>query len=188
MKMKIIKKLFLGVFICFIICSFSFSKDFDGVFGMYRLELHENAGTFTLSMLDSDSEKFVPVFNPLDNSSGTLLYLKSGSKVYPLSKLGGVPIIHNMTENSATITYNIKGVAEVNFIFSFVYSATGFFTENSDLVIIDVLVKNLSKTVEGVKVLDKDGKEVKFLILAIITCLLTTVFAAFTMVAVYGII
>ena len=145
MKMKIIKKLFLGVFICFIICSFSFSKDFDGVFGMYRLELHENAGTFTLSMLDSDSEKFIPVFNPLDNSSGTLLYLKSGSKVYPLSKLGGVPIIHNMTENSATITYNIKGVAEVNFIFSFVYSATGFFTENSDLVIIDVLVKNLSK-------------------------------------------
>lgn len=32
------------------------------------------------------------------------------------------------------------------------------------------------------------SKEVKFLILAIITCLLTTVFAALTMVAVYGII
>ena len=145
MKMKIIKKLILGVFICFVICSFSFAKDFDGVFGMFRLELHEKAGTFTLSMLDSNGEKFIPVFNPLDNSSGTLLYLKVGSKVYPLSKLGGVPVIHNMTANSATITYNIKNIAEVNFIFSFVYSDTGTFAENSDLVVVDVLVKNLSK-------------------------------------------
>ena len=56
MKMKIIKKLILGVFICFVICSFSFAKDFDGVFGMFRLELHEKAGTFTLSMLDSNGE------------------------------------------------------------------------------------------------------------------------------------
>lgn len=145
MKMKIIKKIFLCVLVSFLACSFSFTKDFDGVFGMFRLELHEKSGTFTLSMLDSEGERFRPVLNPLDNSSGTLLFLKAGSKVYPLSKLGGVPIIQNMSENSATITYSIKNVAEVNFIFSFVDSKTGTFTENSDLVVIDVLVKNLSK-------------------------------------------
>ena len=145
MKMKIIKKLFLGVFICCVICSFSFSKDFDGVFGIYRMELHEKSGTFTLSMLDSEGERFKPIFNPWDNSSGTLLYLKCGSRVYPLSKLGGVPVIQNMSETSATITYNIKNVAEVNFIFSFCSSETGMFSETADLVVVDVLVKNISK-------------------------------------------
>ena len=82
-------------------------------------------------MLDSEGERFRPVLNPLDNSSGTLLFLKAGSKVYPLSKLGGVPIIQNMSENSATITYSIKNVAEVNFIFSFVAFSISSFVHKS---------------------------------------------------------
>ena len=45
----------------------------------------------------------------------------------------------------AEITYNIKNVAEVNYIFSFVSSETGMFTEDSDLVVVDILVKNISK-------------------------------------------
>lgn len=143
--MKINKKIILCIFVSIFILSFVSTKDFDGVFGMYRLELHEKSGTFTLSMLDSKGDKFTPVLNPLDNSSGTLFYLKAGSKVYPLSKLGGVPIVHEMNENRAVITYNIKNVAEVSLSFSFVSSETGTFTEYSDLVIVDVLVKNISK-------------------------------------------
>lgn len=142
--MKLIKKIPL-FFLVISICSFAMAKDLDGVFGMFRVELHDKAGTFTLSVLDSNSDKFKPILNPLDNSSGTLLYLKAGSKVYPLSKLGGVPVIQNMTESSATITYNIKNIAEVNLIFSFVSSETGTFTETADLVVVDVLVKNISK-------------------------------------------
>ncbi|MBQ1982993.1 MAG: hypothetical protein II232_00005, partial [Spirochaetaceae bacterium] len=60
-------------------------------------------------------------------------------------KLGCVPVIQNMTSNNAVITYNIKNVAEVNYIFSFVSSETGMFTEDSDLVVVDILVKNISK-------------------------------------------
>lgn len=143
--MKLIKKYFFISLVILFVSSFAFAKDFDGIFGIYRMELHEKSGTFTLSILDEEGEKYVPVFNSLDNSSGTLFYLKSGSKVYPLSKLGGVPVIQNMNENSATITYNIKNEAEINLIFSFCSSETGTFTENSDLVIVDVLVKNISK-------------------------------------------
>lgn len=143
--MKLIKKYFFILLVILFVSSFAFAKDFDGVFGIYRMELHEKSGTFTLSMLDNEGEKYIPVFNSLDNSSGTLFYLKSGSKVYPLSKLGGVPVIQNMNDNTATITYNIKNEAEVNLIFSFCSSESGTFTEYSDLVVVDVLVKNISK-------------------------------------------
>ena len=143
--MKLIKKSIFVTLLFFCLVSFVTAKDYDGVFGIYRMELHEKSGTFTLSMLNEEGDKFIPVFNPLDNSSGTLLYLKAGSRVYPLSKLGGVPVIQNMTSNNAIITYNIKNVAEVNFIFSFVSSETGMFTEDADLVVVDVLVKNISK-------------------------------------------
>ena len=143
--MKLIKKYFFILLVILFVSSFAFAKDFDGVFGIYRMELHEKSGTFILSMLDNEGEKYIPVFNSLDNSSGTLFYLKSGSKVYPLSKLGGVPVIQNMNDNTATITYNIKNEAEVNLIFSFCSSESGTFTEYSDLVVVDVLVKNISK-------------------------------------------
>ncbi len=143
--MKTIKKYFFVLICVFFVSSFAVAKDFDGVFGIFRMELHEKSGTFTLSILDDEGEKYVPVLNPLDNSSGTLLYLKTGSKIYPLSKLAGVPVVQNMTQNTATITYNIKNVAEVNLIFSFCSSQTGTFTEDADLVVVDVLVKNIGK-------------------------------------------
>ena len=143
--MKLIKKYFFVLLIIFSVSSFAVAKDLDGIFGNYRIELHEKSGTFTLSMLNEEGEKFIPVFNPLDNSSGSLLYLKTGSRVYPLSKLGGVPVSQSMTESTATITYNIKNVAEVSLVFSFCSSDTGTFIETSDLVIVDVLVKNISK-------------------------------------------
>ena len=143
--MKLIKKSIFVTLLFFCLVSFGIAKDYEGVFGIYRMELHEKSGTFTLSMLNETGNKYIPIFNPLDNSSGTLLYLKAGSRVYPLSKLGGVPVIQNMTSNNAVITYNIKNVAEVNYIFSFVSSETGMFTEDSDLVVVDILVKNISK-------------------------------------------
>ncbi len=143
--MKIIKKITLCLFITLFICSFACARDYDGVFGIYRLELHEKSGTFTLSMLNSSGDNFKPIFNPLDNSSGTIFYLKVGSKIYPLSKLGGVPVVQSMNENRASITYNIKNVAEVSLNFSFVSSKTGNSSEDSDLAVVDVLVKNISK-------------------------------------------
>lgn len=143
--MKLIKKSIFIILLFFCLVSFVTAKDYDGVFGIYRMELHGKSGTFTLSMLNEIGNKFIPVLNPMDNSSGTLLYLKSGSRVYPLSKLGGAPVVQNMTSNNATITYNIKNVADVNLNFSFVSSETGMFTEDSDLVIVDVLVKNTTR-------------------------------------------
>lgn len=143
--MKLIKKSIFVTLLFFCLVSFVVAKDYDGVFGIYRMELHEKSGTFTLSMLNEVGNKFIPVFNPMDNSSGTLLYLKSGSRVYPLSKLGGVPVVQSMTSSNATISYNIKNVAEVNFVFSFVSSETGMFSEDADLVIVDVLVKNITR-------------------------------------------
>lgn len=143
--MKLIKKSIFITLLFFCLVSFVVAKDYDGVFGIYRMELHEKSGTFTLSMLNEVGNKFIPVFNPMDNSSGTLLYLKSGSRVYPLSKLGGVPVVQNMTSNSATITYNIKNVADVDLNFSFVSSETGMFSEDADLVVVDVLVKNITR-------------------------------------------
>lgn len=138
------KKL-ISFFVTIFILVSVFASDKDGVFGIYRLVLHEKSGTFSLYQIDPSNEKYVAVLNPLDNSSGTILYLKSGSKIYPLSKQAGVAVTQEMTETNASITYTVKNVASVVLNFTFCSSQTGIFEETSDIAIVDIIVNNIGK-------------------------------------------
>ena len=123
--------------------------EIEGVFGIYRVVLHDNAGTFSLYMENAKNNKYVPILNPLDSSSGTRFYLKSGSLVYVLSKSAGVPVSQYLTETGFRVEYTVKNIAIVNFDFSFCSSETGELNEFADIIIVDAFVTNISKKTDS---------------------------------------
>ncbi|MCR5699582.1 MAG: hypothetical protein K6G52_08065 [Treponemataceae bacterium] len=126
----------------------AFAKDFDAVYGIYQIKINDNAGSFCLFVEDPRSEKFVPVLNPLGNFSRNKFYLKAGNRVYPLSKIDGVPFTYEIFQTYATMTYSVKGVADVKFIFTFVNSRTGQ-PENADMAIVDALITNKGRVTKN---------------------------------------
>ncbi|MDY6030943.1 MAG: hypothetical protein SPI86_04160 [Treponemataceae bacterium] len=125
-----------------------FAKDFDAVYGIYQIKINDNAGSFCLFVEDPRSEKFVPVLNPLGNFSRNKFYLKAGNRFYPLSKIDGVPFTYEINQTCTTMTYSVKGVADVKFIFTFVNSRTGQ-AENADMAIVDALITNKGRVTKN---------------------------------------
>lgn len=138
------KRIFFA-FLCVFFIGLLSAAEIEGVFGIYRVVLHDKAGTFSLYMENSKNSKYVPVLNPLDSSSGTRLYLKAGSFVYVLSKGAGVPVSQYLTDNGFHIEYTVKNIALVTLDFSFCSSQTGELDEFADVITVDAFVKNITK-------------------------------------------
>lgn len=145
------KKKFLVVSFMLFLATSVFSKDFDAIYGNFKIVLNDSAGTYCLYVNDPRSEKFVPVLNQLNNSSKNKFYLKVGNTVYPLSKQDGVSSSHEFTQSGATLTYSVKNIADVKVFFTFVNSLTGK-VEDADIVIVDILVTNISRVSKNVSV------------------------------------
>ena len=145
------KKRILTIFLILTLVSFVFAKEYDAIYGNFRINMNDTAGTYCLYVMDPISENFVPVLNPLNNSSKNKLYLKSGNRVYPLSKQDGVSATHEFYQTGASISYVVKNVAVVKVMFNFVNSKTGNL-EDADLAIVDILVQNNAKVSKNVAV------------------------------------
>ncbi len=134
----------IAILLCLFITSLLCAVEVEGVFGIYRVVLHDKSGTFSIYMENSKTSKYVPILNSLDSSSGTRLYLKAGSFVHVLSKNAGIPVSQYLTDTGFHIEYTIKNLALVTLNFTFVSSEDGVLGEFADVIIADIYVTNTS--------------------------------------------
>ncbi len=137
-------KRLLFTLLCLFTAFFLSAVEIEGVFGIYRVVLHDKSGTYSIYMENTKTSKYVPVLNSLDSSSGTRLYLKAGSFVHVLSKSAGVPVSQYLTDNGFRVEYTLKNLALVTLNFSFVSSQDGLLGEFADVIIVDMYVTNTS--------------------------------------------
>lgn len=137
------RRLILSLLCLFFTCLLC-AVDVEGVFGIYRVVLHDKSGTFSIYMENAKNSKYVPVLNSLDSSSGTRFYLKAGSFVHVLSKSAGIPVSQYLTDTGFRVEYTVKNLALVALTFTFVSSDDGKLGEFSDVIIADIFVTNTS--------------------------------------------
>ncbi len=137
------KRLFISL-LCLFYASLVFAADVEGNFGIFRVVLHDKSGTFSLYMENTRNNKYIPILNSLDNSSGTRFYLKAGETVYTLSKTAGVPVNQFLTDSGFKVEYIVKGKALVTLNYTIVSSKDGTLNEFSDVIIVDVVITNTS--------------------------------------------
>lgn len=136
------------VFFCsiFLVVSSLNALDLEKTYGIFKIVMHEKAGTFSLYATDGATGKFMPVLSTIDNSSGTQFYLRVGTSVYSLTPKSGVKIEQVLDETQARIDYEVAGKFHLITTFSFFSSAEN---ELADIIQMDFEIQNLSAVTNG---------------------------------------
>lgn len=136
-------KRILVVIIVLFFCIYSiFALDYEQVFGIYKIILHEKPGTFSLLMNRGDY-KYIPIISSLDSSSSTKFYVKIDNKVYVLSKKTGIPVSQQLLPNGMQLIYTVKDKALITLDITFANSTDGQLSENSDIICFNITIENL---------------------------------------------
>ncbi len=124
----------------------SFAMDLEKTYGLFKVELNEKTGTFSISVLDTSTEKYIPVISRTDSSSNTKLYVLSGSTVYPLNLRYGVSVATEISDLYTRMEYTVPKKFSLNLYFSFYPSEPdGVF----DVMQVDAVIKNISDAVKN---------------------------------------
>lgn len=139
-------KKIIAVFVVLLCMLTSFAMDLEKTYGLFKVELNEKTGTFSISVLDTEREKYIPVISRTDSSSNTKLYVLSGSTVYPLNLRYGVSVATEISDLYTRMEYTVAKKFSVNLYFSFYASENdGVF----DIMQVDAVLKNISDSVKN---------------------------------------
>lgn len=117
------------------------SLDLEKKYGVFKIEIHEKTGTFSLYIQDVKNEKYVPVISTVDNASGTRFFVQKGINVYPLMPNAGTKVEQVLSDTEVRFDYTVS--KEFNFIvkFSFKASVAGGLL---DIMQVDYTIQNTS--------------------------------------------
>lgn len=136
-------KKILCVFVTLICLTNLWSLDLEKTYGIFKIEIHEKPGTFSVFVTDGETGNSVPVLSTVNSSSGTRFFLQMDTNVYPLTYQSGVTVEQFLTAVDARFEYTLKDKFKVELILAFFSS-----TPNSlqDIMRVSFNVLNVDKT------------------------------------------
>lgn len=117
------------------------SLDLEKKYGIFKFEIHEKAGTFSLYVQDIKNGKYVPVISTVDNASGTRFFVQMGVNVYPLMPNSGVRVEQVLSDTEVRFDYTISKKFNLIVKFSFKASVAGGLL---DIMQVDYTIQNTS--------------------------------------------
>ncbi len=139
-------KKIIAIFVVSLCMLSTFAMDLEKTYGLFKVALNEKIGTFSISVLDTATEKYKPVISRTDSSSNTKLYVLSGSTVYPLNLRYGVNIATEISDLYTRMEYTVPKKFSVNLYFSFYASEPDGIL---DVMQVDAVIKNISDAVKN---------------------------------------